>query len=58
MENELTGEDIAYLLECLSYTRLAYESTEYPNYETKQMQLKRVTDVERKLRAMRSKVGD
>ena len=52
MTNELVRDDIEFLLECLGFARSAYETTEYPDYATKQKQLERLSALETKLRAL------
>ena len=58
MTTNLTGEDIAFLLESLEYTKLKFESTEYPTYEFKREQIARVESVITKLRAIRGEIAE
>ena len=53
MPSELTKEECKYILSCLEYTRLAYESTEYPTYEERRSRLDRLSAVQEKLRRIR-----
>jgi len=55
MTEQLTKADCDFILECFKYTRLAYESTEYPSYEFKKKQLDRLGEVEGKVRQLRKK---
>jgi hypothetical protein len=50
--DQLTSSDIAFLIESLRYTRLAYESTSYPTYELRQEQLAKVDKIVAKLRGL------
>ena len=55
LDRELTKEDCQYILSCLEYTLLAFESTEYPSNELKQEQLDRLALVKEKLRGIRDR---
>ena len=50
MPEDLTKDDCEYILSCLEYTRLAYESTKYPTYELRMEQFDRLSAVQAKLR--------
>ncbi len=51
---ELTSEDLSFILESLGYSKLRFESTEYPTYELKQRQMQRVESVIAKIRQLKS----
>ena len=53
MPDQLTRGDCEFLLECLKYTQLNYETTPYPSYDFKQEQFGRLDRVREKLRAIR-----
>ena len=53
----LTPEQLEFLLESLKYTKAKFEATIYPSYDFKQAQLKRVEDVQIKLRAMQKEMA-
>ena len=55
MLKDLTKDDCEYILSCLEYTRLAYESTEYPTYEFRMEQFNRLSAVQEKLRRIRDR---
>ena len=50
MPDELTRKDYDYILSCLDYARVAYESTQYPTNELRDAQLSRLAALQRKLR--------
>jgi len=52
MDEKLTGNDLALILESLMYTRLKFESTEYPTYKMKQEKIERVNTVMSKVKAL------
>ena len=54
MNEELTKSDYDFLLESLEYTRLNFESTEYPTYDLKREQFARLDALEAKVRALRA----
>lgn len=49
----LTIEDINFLLESLSYSKKAFTDYTHHDYEIKKGQLKKVEDMEMKLRAIK-----
>jgi len=53
----LTVDEIEFLLESLKYTKLNFEGTTYPSYEFKQAQIKRVENVQAKLRDMKAEMA-
>ena len=53
MTSELTEDECRFILECLEYTRMNFEDTEYPSYELKKAQLDRLSSVQVKLRKIR-----
>ena len=55
MPEDLTKDDCEYILSCLEYTRLAYESTKYPTYELRMEQFDRLSAVQAKLRRIRNR---
>lgn len=51
---ELTKEDLEFIEESLLFTRKSFNDyQDYPSYEFKQQQLKRVDDVLEKIREMK-----
>ena len=58
MDDQLTNIDFDVILESLKYSKLHIENYEkYPSYEFKQEQLKRITDTEQRVKALRDKSG-
>jgi hypothetical protein len=55
IEMELTGEDIAVLLESLNYSIQRVSEARGTPYSVRQQNLKRLTDVQDKLRKMRDR---
>ena len=53
MARELTTEDCEFILSCLEYTRLAYESAQYQTYEERRSRLDSLSAVQEKLRRIR-----
>lgn len=53
MKEQLTKDDIDFILTSLEYTRMNFENTQYPTYELRQSQLQRVDSVKAKVRALR-----
>ena len=53
MNSQLTKDECEFILACLKYTRLEYESTEYPNAGLRKEQFDRLSAVEEKLRKIR-----
>lgn len=50
MRRILSGKDLAFILESLSWTRKAFENTTYPSYEFRVSRLGEVNDVMTKVR--------
>lgn len=57
MSNQLSLADLEFILTSLEYTRLNFESTQYPTYELKRSQLDRVDTVKSKIRALRDELA-
>ena len=57
MDNQLTAIDIEVILEALKHTKMKYEQTEYQDQTFKREQLKRVENIEKKLRVLQSGMG-
>ena len=53
MPDDLTKNDCEYILSCLEYTRLAYESTQYPSNEFRKVQFDRLSALQEKVRKIR-----
>lgn len=54
MNEDLTKEDLDFILTSLDYTRLKFENyQDYPTYELKQKQLDRVEEVIAKVRKLK-----
>ncbi len=58
MTPALNLNEIAFILESLNYTKLRFESTSYPSYDLKQEQLKRVEEIQVKLRKLRDSLNE
>jgi hypothetical protein len=57
MSSQLTLADLEFILTSLDYTRLNFESTQYPTSELKRNQLDRVDTVKSKIRALRDELA-
>lgn len=57
-DEALSGDDIGFLLECLRYTKLNFESTSYPTYELRRERLSQVDRLAEKLRRLRDADND
>lgn len=55
MPDELSKDDCEYILECLEYTKRAYNSTTYPTHELRKAQFDRLSAVQEKLRRIRDR---
>ena len=58
MPDELTRKDCEYILSCLDYARLAYESTQYPTDELRKAQFSRLATLQKKIRKIRDQNHD
>ena len=56
MDKQFTPADFELILTSFRYTRMNFENTQYPTYELRQSQLKRVEDVIDKVRAIRDEL--
>jgi tagatose-1,6-bisphosphate aldolase len=52
--NELTAEDISFLIESLQYTKRNFESTDYSSADFRKQQVERVERLIEKLRGIRN----
>jgi hypothetical protein len=50
--NDLTAEDIRFLIESLQYTKRNFESANYPSADFRKQQLERVEQLTEKLRGI------
>jgi hypothetical protein len=56
VENQLTIDDVQIIIESLEHARTAFENTQYPPGELRQLQLQRVNSALTKMRHVRDQL--